>query len=180
MRIITLKTIMDQLESDAKGNRGCGWISLTFFGVLVVGGAASSNLLAAAFLVLMFGVPAILMLRSSRKQRQSIKDRSFYVVEDICIEKYTRSAGEDGDAYHLKFASGQDRCLSHGDVAMTFEANGYHDEDIYRATEPEDRFYMVYLEGDKEPTYVFSQKSCQLDMTGFTLRNGRIYPQKPQ
>lgn len=180
MRIITMKTIMDQLASDAKGNRGCGLILLAVLAVFLVGGTIALNsafgiLMLAAFLIL-----AVAMFKIGRRQRRSLKDRTFYLVEDICIEKYIHEDSEGADSYQLIFASGQGRFLCHGDVTMTFETTGNHENDIFQATEQGDRFYMVYLEGEKEPVYVFPQKLCQLDMTGFTLRNGRIYPQKLQ
>ena len=176
MKIITLQMLLEKLQSDAKGSRGCGWITLGFLAIILIGGGAAITSPLTLIPILIFGVLGVVMLHQGKLARKSAKNRSFYLVTDVCRKKHSESRGEDGDAYILTFESGLVHTISSDDVFLSSPTEKGLDEWLYNQTEVGDSFFLVYLQKETKPSYIISQRFCQLDKTGFAEENGRLIP----
>ena len=121
-------------------------------------------------------LPATIFLICSRKKKKHFKNKSFYIVSDTCQRKHTKCCGEDGYAYILTFSNGVEHTISIDDAAFVSVEKNQFDDWFYDQTELGDQFYLVYMDGDKKPTYIFHHKFCQLDTDDFEETNGKLLP----
>lgn len=178
MRDVTLQTLLTKIEADADGKRGCGFMILIFIAAIVLMAGASIFSIYGVVFVLAFGIPALILLIKGRKRRKKLKSRAFYIVTDTCTRKHTRNAGEEGDAYILTFSNGLEHTLSIEDAGFASQERNQNDDWLYDQTAVGDQFYLVYLDGDAKPIFVFPHKLCQLDTAEFEETAGKLRPKK--